>query len=771
MKAPLITVAGGIVDPKLYGRVDLVKYQTGVKVATNFVVGVEGGMEKRWGMYMLNKRKFQTSDKPAKLIPWSIAPDDSYMLEFGDLYIRFIRFGGYITVPDDHVPHADNDAANVDGFMEVVTEYAAEHVRQLKFTFANDVMYIFHPLYEPRQLKRLGLYDWDFIETSFDPHPAWSGGGSAVYTNATTGDDNYVVEPVPTEYKISATLADGTETKASPAIEVDADLGHRRTKVVISWSAVAGAVQYTIYKGANGIFGFIGYSTELEYTDRNFAPSYDVVPIGTSYSFPAGEYPGVGEFYKQRFAYGSSITQTQKMIVSRPGIFNSLTKSLPLQDDDAVEFTLAGRKTHTINHMIQLKKFLIFTTSSEWILQTLNNAPLSAATLDPVIETSYGSDPYLKPLAIADRVLFIQSTSGNLLDMGYEYTSDAFKADNLSRLAQHLFKNNRIVAYDSAPYPQNVIPCVTEDGTAAILSYAREHEIWGWGTHTTQGKLLDVACVTEIDHDGVYFQTERVINGVTTYFIERTEVNLNDKLDDMVYVDCAITYKVMGEFSELVILDENQIEFASTLTLVEGDEIQLEYGNITLRALVETAGTTYTATPLRVTIFPEEMDATGDILVCTETISDLDYLQGETIWALLDGKVQKELEIVGGSVTLPYSAARVHIGLPYNARLETLDLDAANAAGQYLRKTANDIILRLRKSRGVWVGAQGSERDLIEIYNRSTEDYYEANALLDGAYEVPSHVSWDMTCAIVIESRDPLPLNLLSITPDLEYGN
>lgn len=769
-RVPSTTFSGGVIGEGLYGRVDLNKYQTGLKKADNMIISVEGGVQKRFGTYFIGKRKFQ--DKASRLKKWKIGPQDSYMLEFGDKYIRFIRLGGYVAIPGGHVPIAGNNAANVGGYMEITTPYLAEDLKALKFNSANDVLYITHPSYPPKQLRRLGLYDWNFADMNFSPHPAGPTLTSVVWINNLVPADNYTPEPVPTFYMVSATMADGTETIASGPWGVNADTAHRRLWVEINWNPVGGAVQYTIYKGKNGIYGFIGYTTGTNYADRNYAPAYDTVPLSKELTFPAGEYPAVSAFYKQRMAYGRVKSQPQALWFSKPMIFTSLRTSIPSQDDDAIKATLVGETSHTINHLMQLKKFIVFSDTSEWVITTENNQALTTATLNPVIETSYGSDPNLVPMAIGERILFIQNITGAVLDMGYEYTSDAFKADELTRLVRDLFKKKRIEAWDYAAFPFNILPCVLNDGSVNVMTYVREHEIWGWSTMSTQGKYLDFAAVPEFDHDGMYYQVERVVGGVKTYFIERTEVNFNEHIDDMVYLDCAITYKSFLPYTAINIINEDLLTVTVPgNTYAVGNELQIEDADFNKLRITVTnvVGSVVTGTPARQK-FPEEFSATGNVFRCVSTITGIDHLEGQEVTVLGDGKVVSELTVVGGAINLPFRVARAHVGLSFEAEIQTLDIDDPRAVGQYRFRAVNSVIINLLNSRGVYAGSSHSDQPLSVIEPRNTENMFEANEPLNGPYEIPSHVAWEMNCGVTVRSIDPLPLNVLNIVPDVEYG-
>lgn len=87
-------MTGGEISPKLYGRVDTAKYQNGMKTIENFIVMPHGGARKRPG----SKFVHYTKDNGAvRLVPFVYNADQAYVLEFGNLYIRFFTNGGILT--------------------------------------------------------------------------------------------------------------------------------------------------------------------------------------------------------------------------------------------------------------------------------------------------------------------------------------------------------------------------------------------------------------------------------------------------------------------------------------------------------------------------------------------------------------------------------------------------------------------------------------------------------------------------------------------------
>jgi len=81
--------AKGELGPTLYGRVDTAAYQVALRTALNVVIQSHGGVSNRSGLQFIAPCK-DHSNRPV-LIDFQFKATDTYVLEMGNLYVRFIR--------------------------------------------------------------------------------------------------------------------------------------------------------------------------------------------------------------------------------------------------------------------------------------------------------------------------------------------------------------------------------------------------------------------------------------------------------------------------------------------------------------------------------------------------------------------------------------------------------------------------------------------------------------------------------------------------------
>src|SRR6516165_1720215 len=99
--------ASGEWAPKLRSRVDIQKYRAGAALLRNFYVDYSGGgASTRPGTRFINQAF--NSSRPVRLIPFQPSANLSYVLEFGDGYIRFFSNGAPIVEPPTAITGVTN---------------------------------------------------------------------------------------------------------------------------------------------------------------------------------------------------------------------------------------------------------------------------------------------------------------------------------------------------------------------------------------------------------------------------------------------------------------------------------------------------------------------------------------------------------------------------------------------------------------------------------------------------------------------------------------
>lgn len=218
--------ASGILSPRLYGRADVAKYQSGAEVIDNFIVRPEGGLMRRHGSRFAGE--VVDHSKKARVVSFIYSSGQAFVIVFENLLIRFYKNGAPISSASnsitgitkanpavltysgtDNFANGDrvlitgvsgmgqvnnreftvasvNTGANtfqlsgvdssaydaytsggtVSKIYTVTSTYAEADLPSLQFTQSADVIYIAHQSYAPRTLSRVSDASWTLATIS-----------------------------------------------------------------------------------------------------------------------------------------------------------------------------------------------------------------------------------------------------------------------------------------------------------------------------------------------------------------------------------------------------------------------------------------------------------------------------------------------------------------------------------------------------------------------------------------------------------------------------
>lgn len=155
-------------SPLTYGRADKEDRGKAMSLCRDFVPLVQGPITRRPGTWYVAPAK-QATD--ARLQRFAFNVTQAYILEFGNLYVRFYTNQGQLL--SGGTPY------------EVVTPYTTADLWGLEFTQSADVLYIVHPNYAPRKLSRLGATNWTLTTIAFQDGPYLAQNVSDTYISCT----------------------------------------------------------------------------------------------------------------------------------------------------------------------------------------------------------------------------------------------------------------------------------------------------------------------------------------------------------------------------------------------------------------------------------------------------------------------------------------------------------------------------------------------------------------------------------------------------------
>ncbi|MBQ4122582.1 hypothetical protein IJD44_02505 [bacterium] len=557
---------GGELSPSLYARNDLAKYSVGLKTLKNGFVRAEGCVSNRAGLELVCEVK--NSNSKVRLIPFSFNTEQTYILELGDKYARFIKNGGQIF--DD----------TINSIVEIETPYQENDIFNLKFAQNADVLTLCHNNYSPMELSRKSHYEWFLEGINFNPQILPPENLTAIWTGGKTNPTVY-------KYVVTAVKKDTYEESISSSeVSVEGEIESSwgiSEYVTINFSQVSDASEYNIYREVNGIFAYVGTSTTTSFVDKKIEPDLSATAPVYKNPFQNENNPSCVNYFQQRKVYGCLKNNPQQVVASQIATNNNFNISRPLAASDSINITLSEREVNEIRHIVALNDLILLTSAGEWKLNGADGTFSASVSLSASPQSFYGCS-HVPPIVSGNMILFAQSGGSVIRDLGYTYLSDSYDGEELSIFANHLFEGKQVIDMAYAKEPYRILWCVMSDGTVNALTYNKKQEVAGWHRHITRGCFESVAVVRENFEDVVYFVVKRQINGKTKRFVERMATRIVEKAQDGIFLDCSLKYEgePVQKISGLEHLEGEMINIladASVITdkIVTNGAVMLDY--------------------------------------------------------------------------------------------------------------------------------------------------------------------------------------------------
>ena len=604
--------------------------------------------------------------------------------------------------------------------------------------------------------------------------------GTVQYGNQTNDLINY--------YKLTSIATNGfDESVASVAGNVANNLSVSGASNNLSWVAVPGALRYNVYKQQSGLYGYIGQTEGLTFNDNNIAPDMGITPPIVDPVFAsAGNYPQAVSYFEQRRVFAGTTNEPQSMWMTRSGTESDMSYSLPVKDDDRINFRVAAREANTIRHVIPLTQLILLTSAAEWRVSPVNSDAITPTTVS-VRPQSYVGASNVQPEIINNSMVYCAARGGHVRELGYSWQSNGFITGDLSIRAAHLFDNFTIVDMCYAKSPQPLLWFVSSTGKLLGLTYVPEQQIGAWHQHDTDGIFESCTVVAEGNEDSLYVIVRRTVNGNSVRYVERMATRQVNLLKDCFFVDAGSTYNGTNLTAMTVTVtggttwgpaDVLTITASSSLfvwpgTTDVGDAIVLtDSTGASYRLKILATSSALVATAKVDKVIPVALRATPTAVwaFARDTVSGLSHLEGKTVSILADGAVMPQVVVTGGVAILERASVVVHVGLPYQSDLQTLPVALnIDAFAQGRVKNVNQSWIRVFQSSGVFVGPDANK--LTEVKQRTVEPYGSPPSLKSDEVSVLMTPTWAQSGQIYIRQSDPLPLTVVGITTEIVVGS
>lgn len=794
----------GELSPMWASRVDMAKYGNGCAVMRNMVPVPQGPARRRSGTRHVAATRTETHR--SWLAEFIFSEDESYVLEFGNSYIRFYAGDGQVLsagVPYEIAsPYTVADLTNADGTFKLDMEQTG------------DVIFIADGAHFPQKLSRLGPTNWTISDADIRGGPFETPDPDetiTVYASAETGSITLTASSsifdsatVGTLFLLESKRIDGYAVwEVSKSITLGDERRSDSNVYKALNTATTGAVKPTHREGARfdgdtgvqweylhsgygvaEITSASGTTANATVISRIPSQAVGVSNASTRWAKAAWRsdtgYPSLVTIFRERLCF----CRGQQVWGSVSGDFENFSnrdgaETLP---DSAFSITIGSSETNACVWMIAADSLLVGTRGAEFSVSEVTTTDVfGPGNIKATQVTSYGSRQ-VAPVRIGGSTLFCQRSGMRLRDLHPDPNAFAgYVANDLMVLSDHVLRG-RLLQMKFALEPHSIAWGCLASGGLVGLTYLLEQDVIGWHPHEVGGGGIveSVAVIPAPDgtHDRVWLQVRRSVNGQTRRYVEYMEKDWHASetaLDDAVFSDSASTFDgtLVGETATLqggvtwAAGEQAQADLSFTPVAGDiGDYLVLVASNGD-EARVRVDSATDPADVTFITPVPTSLRnvATGNLKWARNVISGLSYAEGREVTLTVEGAAHPRRTVSDGSITLQAPAAKVQVGFPCDARILTMRVEGGSGVGtaQGKIKRAHQLVVRMHESLGGKAGPSGFE-DSFE-FRADNDPMDEPPPIFTGDYQIAYPEGYDRGGFIRLLWDQPLPFTICGIYP------
>ena len=425
----------GEMSDSMQGRTDFAKYFSAASRIENFVVLPHGPITRRPGTHFVAEVKDSTAK--TRLIPFTFSTEQTYILEFGNQYIRFYKDNGQIT--------------SGGSAFEITSPYTTAQLFDIKFAQSADIMYLTHESHPVKKLSRTGHTSWTLTDCSFTDGPYLD-------TNTTS-----------TTLTPAATSGTAINLNASAAVFVSTDVG-RLVRLSGGFGKITNFNSSTL----------VQIDILDDFDNTNAVSTWKLGAFSVATGFPR-----CVSFFEQRLVFAGTSSQPQTMFFSKSGDYENMSSGT--NDDDAMVYTIASNQVNAIQAMKATRTLIVMTTGGEYAVSSgASQDAITPTNINIRKQSNYGSSG-VDALSIGNATIFVQRAKRKIRELAYNFDTDGYTAPDLTILADHISESGLSdMAYQQEPH--SIVWAVRNDGQLAGLTYNRLENVVAWHRHIFGGK-------------------------------------------------------------------------------------------------------------------------------------------------------------------------------------------------------------------------------------------------------------------------------------------
>ncbi|AET91079.1 hypothetical protein BYI23_B004720 [Burkholderia sp. YI23] len=239
-------------------------------------------------------------------------------------------------------------------------------------------------------------------------------------------------------------------------------------------------------------------------------------------------FPQALSLYQQRLFAAGSANFPNTIWGSGIGLYYDFTPGT--DDDNAVSYTASSDQVNQIEHLSSSRILTVLTQGEEFTVDGGTSSAITPTNVSIKSQSIFGCAK-ARPVRVANELIYAQRAAKKIRSMAYDFNTDSFRSQNLTRLAAHITGPGIVdMAFQAEPNP--VIWMVRSDGVLVSMTYDRDDNVCGFAQHTTDGLYKSVAAIPGEDGDVLFAVVQRTVNGETVQYVEQ--------FDQSVMTDAAI---------------------------------------------------------------------------------------------------------------------------------------------------------------------------------------------------------------------------------------